>query len=163
MGYKHGGKGFNIILGIEIPDLFIKLMSCNVFFKNINYFVILKCPKRMLEYYFSKGFAILGCNVNNLSKLPNEVKQRIHAEETDNSDYGMTCIRPITSTSNTLKKLSLNKSLHSSYIQKEFNEKEEMINNIFSSCVEPLLKYINHPALLKNGNSILMLQRMKNN
>ena len=42
----------------------------------------------------------------------------------------------------------LNKSLHSSSIPKEFIDKEEIINNIFSSCVEPLLKYINHPALL---------------
>ena len=39
----------------------------------------------MLEYYFSKVFDILEFNTNNLEKLPNEVKQRIHAEETDNS------------------------------------------------------------------------------
>ena len=38
----------------------------------------------MLVYYFLKGFAILECNVNNMSKPQNEVKQRIHAEETDN-------------------------------------------------------------------------------
>ena len=31
----------------------------------------------MLEYYFSKGFDILEYNVNNLEKLPNEVKQGI--------------------------------------------------------------------------------------
>ena len=59
----------------------------------------------------------------------------------------MTFINTITSTSNTLKKLLLNKSLHSSYIQIQFNEKEEIINNIFSSYVEHSLKYINHPEL----------------
>ena len=71
----------------------------------------------MLEYYFSKGFGILECNFNNLVKLPNEVKQIINAEETDNSDYLMTCINTIPSTSNKLKKLLLHKILHSSYIQ----------------------------------------------
>ena len=49
----------------------------------------------MLEYYLSKGFTILECNNNNLAKLPNEVKQIIHAEDTDNSDKVMTCINTI--------------------------------------------------------------------
>ena len=71
-GSKYGDKSFNIILGIGIPDLLMNLMSCHGFLKKINYVIILKCPKRMLEYYFSKGFTILECNVNNLEKLPNE-------------------------------------------------------------------------------------------
>ena len=58
-GSKHGDKSFDRILGIGIPDFLIKLMSCHGFLKNINYVVILKFPKRMLEYYFSKGFTIL--------------------------------------------------------------------------------------------------------
>ena len=78
-GSKHGDKSFNIILGIGIPDLLINLMSCNGFLKNINYVVILKCPKRMLEYYSKKGFAILESNDNDLAKLFNTVKQRINA------------------------------------------------------------------------------------
>ena len=41
------------------------------------------------------------------------------------------------------------KSFHSSYIQREFNDKNKMINNIFSAYVVPLLKYINHPSLLQ--------------
>ena len=81
---KHGYKGFDRILGIGVPYLLMNLMSCHGFLKNINYVVILKFSKRMLEYYFSKGFNILKCNVNNLAKLPNEVKEIIHSEETDN-------------------------------------------------------------------------------
>ena len=77
---KHGDKRFDRILGIGIPDLLMNLMSCHGFLKNINSVVILKFPKRMLEYYFSKGFTILECNDNNLAKLPNEVKKIIHAE-----------------------------------------------------------------------------------
>ena len=96
----------------------MNLMSCRVFLKKENYVFILKCPKRMLEYYFSNGFTIFECNNINLEKLPNEVKQRIHAEDTDNSDKVMTCTTTITSTSNTLKNLVVNKSFHSYYIQR---------------------------------------------
>ena len=72
----------------------------------------------MLEYYFSKGFTILEWNDNNLSKLLNDVKQRTHAESTDNSDKVLTCINTIPSTSSTPKNLVVNKSLHYSYILK---------------------------------------------
>ena len=91
------------VLGIGIPYLLMSLMSCHVFLKNIKSAVILKWFKRMLEYYFSKGFTILECNYNDLEKFPNFVKQITHAEETNNSDKVMTCINTITSTSNTLK------------------------------------------------------------
>ena len=67
----------------------------------------------MLEYYLSKGFTILECNDNNLAKVTNEVKQIIHAEETDNSYKVMTCIKKITPKSNTIRNLLVNKSLHS--------------------------------------------------
>ena len=50
---KHRDKSFDRILVIGIPDLLIKLMSCRGFLKNLNYAVILKFPKMMLEYYFS--------------------------------------------------------------------------------------------------------------
>ena len=89
------------------------------------------------------------CSFNNLAKLPNEVKQIINAEETDNSDYFMTCINAINSTSNTVKMLLLHKSLHSSYIQTVYNDKEEIINNTFIIYVEPLLDDFNYPALLQ--------------
>ena len=84
-GSKHGDKCFDIILGIGIPDLLMNLISCYGFLRKINYVVILKYPKRILKYYFSKLFAILECNYYNLEKLPNDVKQRIYAEETYNS------------------------------------------------------------------------------
>ena len=61
----------------------------------------------------------------------------------------MTCINTIPSTSNTLKNLVVNKILHSSYIKREFNNKKEMIVNIFSEYVVPMLKDINQPELLQ--------------
>ena len=77
---KHGDKRFDRILGIGIPDFLISLMSCHRFLENLNSVVILKFPKGILEYYFSKGFTVLECSDNNLGKLPNKVKQIIHAE-----------------------------------------------------------------------------------
>ena len=55
-GFKHGNKSYDKILGIIIPYLSMNLMSCHGFLKNINAIVILKFPKKMLEYYFSKVF-----------------------------------------------------------------------------------------------------------
>ena len=111
-------------------------MSCHVFLKNINSVVVLKCPKSMLEYYLSKGFTLLECNTNNLVKITNEVKYRIHAEEIDNSDKVMTCTSTVLSTSNTLKKLAANKGFNYSYIWREFNNKKYIIINIFSAYVK---------------------------
>ena len=61
----------------------------------------------------------------------------------------MICINTVTSTSNTLNNLVVNKSLHYSYIQIELNDKNEMIINIFSAYVVPLLKDVNNPALIQ--------------
>ena len=72
--FKHGNKSYDKILGIGIPYLLMNLMSCHEFLKNINYVVILKFPKRMLEYYSSKGFNHFDCDTNNLANITNEVK-----------------------------------------------------------------------------------------
>ena len=149
--FKHWKKSYDKILGIGIPDLLMNLISCHGFLKNKDSVVILKYPKRILEYYFSKVFTLFECNTNNLAKLPKEVKNIIHAEDTENSDKFMTCTTKILSTTNTLKNLAINKVFHYSSIQREFNDKNNMIINIFSAYVEPLLKYINHQSLLQEG------------
>ena len=56
---KHTNKNYDTILGIGIPDLSMNFMSCHGFLKEKHYVVVLKCPKRMLEKYFSKGFTLL--------------------------------------------------------------------------------------------------------
>ena len=72
----------------------------------------------MFEYYLSKGFTYFDCIIINLEKPLSEVKQIIHAKDTDNSDKFMICSTTILSTSNTLKNLEVNTIFHSSYIQK---------------------------------------------
>ena len=127
----------------------MNLMSCNGFLNNKDSVIILKCPKRIFEYYFSKGLTYFDWNIINLAKLPSGVKDIIYAEETDNSDKVMIFSTKIPSTSNTPKNLLVNTSFHYSYIQNEFNVRKEEIINIFIAYVEPLIKEINHPALLQ--------------
>ena len=57
--YKYVEKYFNRILGIGILYLLMKLLSSHGFLKNIKSIFIIKCPKRMLKYYFSNVFGIL--------------------------------------------------------------------------------------------------------
>ena len=77
------------------------------------------------------------------------MKDRIHVEERENPYRVMTCTTTIPYISNTLKNLAVNKGFHYSYIKTQFNNIKDMIINIFSAYVEPLLKDINHPALLQ--------------
>ena len=123
MDSKYLVKYFNTFLGIGIQYMLMNLLTFHGFTKNIKCIVILKCPKRMLEYYFLKGFGILECNSNNLKKIPNLAKQMIHAEETHHSAYVMTFNTTIPFISNTLKKFLLRSSLNSYYIQTKYNDK----------------------------------------
>ena len=53
---KHDGMDYTKLLRIGIPDLLLNILSCHGFLKNDDSIVILKCPNRMSEYYFNKGF-----------------------------------------------------------------------------------------------------------
>ena len=113
--YKHINKRCDNVLGFEIPDILLNLLSCDGFSKNNDSAVILKFPNRIFEYYFNKGFIIFDLDENNLERLQSEVKNRVGAEVIDNSDKRMICSTPIPSTSNSLKNLLVNASSHSSY------------------------------------------------
>ena len=67
----------------------------------------------------------------------------------NDSDYVMTCTTTIPSISITIKNFLLRYNLHSSYNQNIYIGEEEIIHNIFSTYVEPLLNYINNPALVQ--------------
>ena len=57
--YKNLDKNYDNVLGFGIPDLLFIFLSCQGFLKNNESVVILKCPHRMFEYYFNKGFIFL--------------------------------------------------------------------------------------------------------
>ena len=97
---------------------------------------------------FFKTFFMLERN-KKFMRIENESKQAIHAMDTHDSEYVMTCTTAINSISNTLKKLLVQSDLHSSYIKTRYNGKGESINNSFSTYIEPLLSNINHPALVQ--------------
>ena len=88
-------------------------------------------------------------NSMKLTRVANESKQRTNATDMHDSKYVMTCNTAITSISNTLKKLLLQSNFHSSYIETIFNGKQESIDNIFSTYVEPLFNDINNTALVQ--------------
>ena len=61
----------------------------------------------------------------------------------------MICSTTIPSTSSTLENLLVNANSHSSFTNKELNDKKEKIIYIFSVYVAPQIKIIHHPALLQ--------------
>ena len=63
--YKHYDTDYDNLLGIGIPNILLSLLSCHGFSKNNESVVILKCPNRMSEYYFHKGFVIFECDEEN--------------------------------------------------------------------------------------------------
>ena len=123
--YKHLDKHYDNVLGFVIPYLSLNLLSCQGFSKNNEPVVILKCPHRMFEYYFNKGFIIFDCDEKSLKRLPSQVKNRFGAEVTINSDKVMLYYTTINPTSNTMKNLLVDSNYHSSYTNKEFNDKKK--------------------------------------
>ena len=59
---KHEGMDYDNLFGIGIPDILLNMLSCWGFLNNNGSIVILKCPNRMSEYYFIKGFIQLTCD-----------------------------------------------------------------------------------------------------
>ena len=53
---RHEDKDYENLFGIDIPDIFMNMLSCQGFLNNNDSIVILKCPNSMSQYYFNKGF-----------------------------------------------------------------------------------------------------------
>ena len=66
---KHEDMDYDNLFGIGIPDIFMNMLSCHGFINNNNSIVILKCPNRMSQYYFNKGFTQLKCDEDHLKKI----------------------------------------------------------------------------------------------
>ena len=47
---------YDNLFGIGITDIFMNMLSCQVFINNNDSILILKSPNRMSQYYFDKGF-----------------------------------------------------------------------------------------------------------
>ena len=76
---RHEDQDYDNLFGIGIPDIFMNMLSCQGFINNNDSIVILKCPNRMSQYYFNKGFNQLKCDKDHLKKIPELVKERVGA------------------------------------------------------------------------------------
>ena len=79
------------------------------------------------------------------------------------SEYVMICTTSITSISNILNKLWIPSDLNSYYNKTIYDYREESINNIFITYVEPLLDNINHPALVEERKVNIDAEAYENN
>ena len=59
---RNEDKDYDKLFDIGIPDIFMNMLSCQGFLNNNDSIVILKCPNRMSQYYFNKGFIQLTCD-----------------------------------------------------------------------------------------------------
>ena len=118
----------------------MNMLSCQVFLNNNESLVILKCPNRMSEYYFNKGFIKLTCDEDHLKTLPIRVKDRVGAELKVNSYLVMLYYTDITSTSNTLKNLFISKDYHSSYSTDNFKNQTEAMDRLCITYFTPQIK-----------------------
>ena len=69
----------------------------------------------------------------------------------------------ITSVENTIKKLHIQADLHSGYIHNLYHDKQDIIDELFCQYIKPLLKYIYHPAFIKEWIFLMLLIMIKNN
>ena len=140
---------YDNLFGIGIPDILLNMLSCHGFLNNNDSIVILKCPNRMSEYYFNKGFIELTCDEDHLNKLTLLVEQIVGAGVEVNPDKVMLCKTTIISTPNTLKNLVISSYYHLSYSTEKFNTEKEETRRLFSTYVTPQIKEINHPEIIQ--------------
>ena len=88
---KHDDQDYNNLFGIGIPDIFMNMLSCQGFINNNDSIVILKCPNKMSQYYFNKGFTLFKCDKEHLKKNPDLVKERVGVVLSKNTDLVMQC------------------------------------------------------------------------
>ena len=71
---KFEQTSFNILLGIGIPELLLKLAYCHGFTKKPNSTVISNFRSRLVNNYLAKGFYIIENYTKQKNMLPNDVK-----------------------------------------------------------------------------------------
>ena len=77
------------------------------------------------------------------------MKQIIHVINKQKTDHVMACYIEIYSVANTLKKIHIQSSLHTGYKKSFYHDKRDKFYGIFDQYHIPLLRDINHPALIQ--------------
>ena len=80
---------FNILIGIGIPELLLKLVSCHGLMEKPNSTVILNYQYRLVNNHLEKGFYIIKKELNQESMPPNDLKLRINVIDQMDTDSVM--------------------------------------------------------------------------
>ena len=78
---------FNILLGIDITELLLNLLSCHGFMKKPNSTGILNCRLRLVNNYLAKVFYIIEKDSKQESMIRNDVKLRINMIDQMDTDF----------------------------------------------------------------------------
>ena len=99
--------------------------------KKFNCHIIM--PHSVGGIIFRKGLVIIEHNSNNLSNVPNKMKQIIHAINIQKSCFFMACYTEILYVSNTTKKLHIVSDFNSCYMHSFYNYKQDIIYELLNS------------------------------
>ena len=138
----------NLLLGIGIPELLLDLVSCHGFMTESNSTVILNWRSRLINNYLSKGLFVIEQGSNQLNFIPNGVRLIINLVDQLKTDYVMVKSKEISAIENTIKQLHIHKNMHMTYKQYLYKTKDSEIDNLFLEYLVPVIKYLEHPALI---------------
>ena len=108
---------FNILIGIDIPELLLNLVYYHGFIEKQNEVFILNFRYRLINKYSAKGFFIIEKEYKQLNILPNDVKLKIHAIDQLETDFVMAKNTAISSVANTINKLHIQSDFYLIYQQ----------------------------------------------
>ena len=106
-------------------------------------------PLSVGELLFKKRFVIIKHNFKHLIRVPIDAKPRIHVIDKQKTDYVMACYTVAYSVANTLNKFHIESNFYTFYKQNFYNDKRDKFDEIFDQYYLPLLKNIDHPALIQ--------------
>ena len=142
-------NSLNLLLGVGIPELLLKLLSCNEFMLKSNSTVILNCRSRRINNYLSKGFSIINRGSKQLKLIPNDLILRINIVDQLKTDYFMVKNDTLSAIANTIKPLHIHENMHMTYKQDFYKTKDKEIYDLLLEHLAPVMKDLEHPALIK--------------
>ena len=140
---------FNLLLGIGFTELLLNLVYCHGFMMKSNSTVILNCRLRLINIHLSKLIFIIEHGFKQLNLIPNDVRLRINLVDQPKTDYVMVKNEALSAVANTIKQLHNNKNIHMTYKQDFYKTIESEIDGLFLEYLAPVMKDLDHPALIK--------------
>ena len=115
----------------------------------LNSTMVLKLQSRLIKNYLSKGLYIIEQGSKQLNLNPNDIILRINLVDQLKKDYVMVKNESLSAVANTIKQLHIHKNMNVTYKQDLYKTKESDIDYLFLEYLVPIMKYIEHPALIE--------------